>query len=184
MLYAADTGAVFANADADGFAPVTEGVSLSQSFKADKPTGKVALVGARIVTMADDAGGVIESGTVLIDGNRIESVGSSAEVTIPADAKRVDVSGKTIIPGLIDVHAHSPHGDGDFIPEQNWESHALLALGVTTIHDPSNNPSHIFAAAEYQRAGRILAPRTFSTGSVIYGAKSTCMRPSIRTTMR
>ena len=40
-------------------------------------TGKVALVGARIVTMADDAGGVIESGVVVINGNRIEAVGDA-----------------------------------------------------------------------------------------------------------
>ena len=154
------------------FKRVMTGTSLSQTVAAEKPSGRVALVGAKLVTMSDDAGGIIESGTVLINGNRIEAIGKSDTVTIPTDAKRMDVSGKTIIPGLIDVHAHSPHGDNDIIPEQNWESHALLALGVTTIHDPSNRPSHIFAAAEYQRAGRILAPRTYSTGSVIYGARS------------
>ena len=150
----------------------TAEVSLSQSVAAEKPSGRVALIGARIVTMSDDAGGIIESGTVLINGNRIEAIGASGAVSIPDDARSVDVTGKTIIPGLIDVHAHSPHGENDVIPEQNWESHALLALGVTTIHDPSNRPSHIFAASEFQRAGLILAPRTFSTGSVIYGARS------------
>lgn len=176
VLYEAQAGAVFSE-DADKFAPVTEGISLSQNVAADKPEGRVALVGARVVTMADDTGGVIESGTVIVNGNRIEAVGAAGDIRIPADAQQVDVSGKTIIPGLIDVHAHSPHGEGGFIPEQNWESHALLALGVTTIHDPSNNPAHIFAAAEYQRAGRILAPRTFSTGSIIYGARSSLFAP-------
>lgn len=172
-LFRAATDRIDGGFDSGGFEPISSGgVSLSQTFVADKPKGKLALLGARIVTMSDGAGGIIESGTLLIDGNRIEAVGETDSISIPAEAKRIDFAGKTIIPGLIDVHAHSPHGENDVIPEQNWESHALLALGVTTIHDPSNRPSHIFAASEYQRAGRILAPRTFSTGSVIYGARS------------
>jgi imidazolonepropionase-like amidohydrolase len=47
-----------------------------------------------------------------------------------------------------------------------------LAMGTTTIHDPSAQASEIFAAAEMQRAGKILAPRIFSTGEIIYGAKA------------
>jgi imidazolonepropionase-like amidohydrolase len=49
---------------------------------------------------------------------------------------------------------------------------ANLALGTTTIHDPSNNAIEVFAASEMQRAGLILAPRIFSTGEIIYGAKA------------
>jgi imidazolonepropionase-like amidohydrolase len=47
---------------------------------------------------------------------------------------------------------------------------ANLAFGVTTIHDPSNDTSSIFSAAELQRSGRLLAPRIFSTGTILYGA--------------
>jgi imidazolonepropionase-like amidohydrolase len=50
--------------------------------------------------------------------------------------------------------------------------HQNLALGTTTIHDPSNRSSEIFAASEMQRAGLILAPRIFSTGEIVYGAKA------------
>jgi imidazolonepropionase-like amidohydrolase len=42
---------------------------------------------------------------------------------------------------------------------------------VTTLHDPSNNSSEIFTAAEMQRAGEIVGPRIFSTGTILYGAK-------------
>jgi imidazolonepropionase-like amidohydrolase len=83
----------------------------------------------------------------------------------------VDVSGKTIIPGLIDAHAHGSLGVG-VIPEQNWVTYATLALGVTTVHDPSNNATEVFAASEMQRTGRILGPRIFSTGDIVYGARS------------
>ena len=140
--------------------------------RADVPQGQVALVGAKVITMADQAGGVIEDGVVLIDGNRIRAVGRRGQVAIPAGAQTIDVSGKTIIPGLIDAHAHGSQGEDDLIPQQNWEAMAHLAFGVTTVHDPSSTSSEIFPAAEMQRAGVILAPRTFSTGEIVYGAKS------------
>ncbi len=149
-------------------APLT-GADLSIELEADKPEGTVALTNARIVTMAGPRGGIIESGTVLIEANRITAVG--ADVEIPRGAEVVDLTGKTIIPGLIDAHAHGPQGIG-FIPEQNWKNYATLALGVTTVFDPSNDATEIFAAAELQKTGQILAPRIYSTGDIIYGAKA------------
>ena len=87
--------------------PESKGVPIGFSIASDKPSGRLALTGARIVSMAGraDAASVIENGTIVIDGNRIVAVGATASVTVPADAKRVDVRGKTIIPGLVDVHA-------------------------------------------------------------------------------
>lgn len=145
---------------------------LSMEVKADTPSGSVVLTGARIITMTDDDGGVIEDGVIVIEGNRITAVGEADDIDIPAGAETVELDGKTIIPGLIDAHAHGPQGVDGVIPQQNWNAIAHLALGVTTIHDPSSRASNIFASAELQRAGKIIAPRTFSTGEVIYGAKA------------
>lgn len=156
----------------EGYEPPETGADLSIMFDADKPSGSVALVGARIITMANEDGGVIENGVVLIEDNRITAVGPAASITYPADMRQVDLSGKTIMPGLIDAHAHGPQGTDDIIPQQNWDTMAHLALGVTTVHDPSNASSHIFPASEYQRAGEILAPRIYSTGRIVYGAKA------------
>jgi imidazolonepropionase-like amidohydrolase len=122
--------------------------------------------------MAGEDGGIIDDGVIITDGNRIRSIGARGDVDIPPDARQVDVSGKTVIPGIIDAHAHGPQGAG-IIPQQNWSAYATLAFGVTTVHDPSNDASEVFAASEMQRAGIVLAPRIFSTGDVIYGAKST-----------
>lgn len=158
--------------DEDGYEAPADGASLSMQLQADVPSTVVALTGARIVTMADADGGVIENGVVIVDGNRISAVGAAGDVTIPDGAKTVDVTGKTIIPGLIDAHAHGSAGVG-MIPEQNWMAYATLAFGVTTVHDPSNDAREIFAAAEMQRTGAILAPRIFSTGDIVYGARST-----------
>ena len=154
------------------FAAPKTGLSLAMPARADAPQGVVALVGAKIVTMADEAGGIIEDGVVIVENNRIRAVGPRASTAIPAGAQTVDVAGKTIIPGIIDAHAHGPHGDGEIIPQQNWEQMAHLAFGVTTVHDPSNTSSEVFAAGEMQRAGLILSPRIFSTGEIVYGAKS------------
>ena len=142
------------------------------SVDAAKPSGVVALTGARIVTMTDAEGGVIEDGVIVINGNRIAAVGASGDVEIPGNAETVDMAGKTIIPGLIDAHAHGAQADDEIIPQRNWLAVAHLALGVTTVHDPSNDASEFFAADELQRAGQYLGPRLFSTGEVVYGAKA------------
>jgi imidazolonepropionase-like amidohydrolase/Tol biopolymer transport system component len=179
-LFTAETSALYASAplaegaakDAGKFKPPVTGLSLSMEVTADKPKGLVALVGARILTMANKDGGIIDDGVIVYRDDRIVAVGPRNQVSIPADAKRVDVTGKTIMPGLVDAHAHGPQGESDLIPQQNWSSMVNLAMGTTTIHDPSSRASEIFVASEYQRTGKILAPRTFSTGEIIYGAKA------------
>ena len=113
---------------------------------------------------------VIEDGVVLVKANRIVAVGTRDEVAIPPEAKTIDASGHSVIPGLVDVHAHGSQGSDGIVPQQNWLHPATLAYGVTTIHDPSNDTETIFAAAELARAGQIAAPRIFSTGTILYGA--------------
>jgi len=143
---------------------------MSRSVASDKPRGEVAITGARIVTMDADQR-VIENGVILVRDNRIAALGAPGEVTIPAGAKLVDATGKTIIPGLIDAHAHGPQGERELVPQQNWLNLAYLALGVTTVHDPANVAANIYAAAELQRTGAIPGPRIFSTGEIVYGAR-------------
>jgi imidazolonepropionase-like amidohydrolase/Tol biopolymer transport system component len=153
------------------FAAVNRSTILNVSTPADKPKGVIALVGGRIITMNGERD-VIENGVVLIEDNRITAIGNSIEVKVPNGAKLVNVQGKTLMPGLIDAHAHGAYGRGGLIPNQSWPQYATLALGVTTVHDPSSRARTVFAAAEYQRAGLTLAPRIFSTGEIVYGAKS------------
>ncbi|WNC69263.1 amidohydrolase family protein [Thalassotalea nanhaiensis] len=144
--------------------------SLGFSKKADAPKGLVALVGGQVITMEGEQ--VITDGVVLIEGKHIKAVGKKGEVNIPSDAEVIDVTGKTVMPGLVDAHAHGPQGSSEIIPQQNWKNYASLSLGVTTIHDPSNDTTEIFAASELQKAGDIVGPRIFSTGSILYGASA------------
>jgi imidazolonepropionase-like amidohydrolase/Tol biopolymer transport system component len=184
-VYTADTAALFGSAppaeNAPKFQPPATGLNLSMEVAADRPSGTVALTGARIVTMAGADGGIIDDGVIVIRGDRILAVGPRGQVSIPAGAKTVDVAGKTIIPGLVDAHAHGPQGTDDLVPQQNWAQIANLAMGTTTTHDPSARAAEIFAAAEMQRAGKIVAPRIFSTGEIVYGAKAADVYAEINT---
>lgn len=140
-----------------------------------RPEGKIALVGARIITMKGDE--VIEDGTVVVDGDRITAVGRRERVKVPADAEVIDVAGKTIIPGLVDVHAHMGYGVLDVSPQREWRYYANLAYGVTTTHDPSASTHTVFAQGEMVASGIMVGPRIYSTGFILYGATSTDMAP-------
>ena len=168
-----DAFAFIANAPEELPEPVSEGIDLSFQQKADKPSGYKALVGGTVVTMRDAnrQREVIENGVVLIKDNKIVEVGKASEVNIPEEALQIDTKGKTILPGLIDAHAHGGQGSYEIIPQQNWSMYSNLAFGVTTIHDPSNDTTEIFSAAEMQKSGKIVAPRIYSTGTILYGAE-------------
>jgi imidazolonepropionase-like amidohydrolase/Tol biopolymer transport system component len=150
--------------------PEASGTPIGFTAKSDVPDGVIALAGARIITGVGDQ--VVENGTIVIENNRIAAVGPSSEVRVPANARRVDVSGKTIMPGIVDVHAHVG-GEGDGILAQNfWPFAANLAFGVTTSHDPSNDSATVFTNAELIRSGEKLGPRLYSTGTILYGAET------------
>jgi Tol biopolymer transport system component/imidazolonepropionase-like amidohydrolase len=157
-----------AEASEEDEAPDPERIAIGFAAAHDVPGTEIALVGGRIVTMGEM--GIIEDGVILVSGNRIEKVGRRADLKVPANAKVYDVTGQTILPGFIDTHAHGAQSSNGITPQQNWVDLGRLAFGVTTIHDPSNGSQSIFAANEMTKAGQIVAPRTFSTGTILYGA--------------
>ena len=144
-------------------------INLGFTEHADVPRGTIAFVGGKVITMENDQ--VIDNGVVIVKDNHIVAVGD-ANITIPKDAQIIDIKGKSIMPGLFDAHAHGPQADDEIVPQQNWALYSALSLGVTTIHDPSNDTSEIFAASEQQKAGYIVGPRIFSTGTILYGANA------------
>ena len=150
--------------------PEAEGVPIGFTARADEPSGAIALVGARVITMKDRR--VIDNATVLVEGNTLTAVGPSGSVRVPAGAARIDARGKTIMPGIIDVHAHVGGENDGILAETSWPLMANLAFGVTTSHDPSNDTETVFTNAEMIRAGLKLGPRLFSTGTILYGAET------------
>ena len=123
----------------------------------------LALINARIVTADSDR--VIERGTVLVRGERIACVGvcdaASADSTI-------DLAGKTIIPGLVDMHAHhtgETRGGGAQRPARVGEG-----AGVGCHHDSRSfgfRSETVFPLAELQAAGRLMGPRVYTTTELL-----------------
>jgi imidazolonepropionase-like amidohydrolase len=150
-------------------APDSTGLEVGLIMKSDKPSGRIALKGARIITMKGDE--VIENGTIVVNENRIESIGKEEDVIVPKDARVMDMKGSTIMPGMVDVHAHMFTFRQGLSPQKQWAYHANLAYGVTTTHDPSSNSEMVFSQSEMVKAGVMTGPRIFSTGTILYGAE-------------
>lgn len=157
----------FLEGSPDSLPPLdTMGLKIDLSIPTDKPTGRIAFQNAKIITMEGNE--VIEKGTILINGNKIEEIGK--KVKIPADAKTYDMKGKVIMPGIVDVHAHVGAFRYGLTPQKHWPFYANLAYGVTTAHDPSANTETVFSLAELVRSGQMVGPRMYSTGFILYGA--------------
>lgn len=127
----------------------------------DIPDGKALLKGARIITMKDNQ--VIESGDILIENNRIKKVGPSGSIAVEASVQQIDVTGKTIIPGFVDTHAHMWPAWG-LHKNQVWMYAANLAYGVTTTRDPQTGTTDVLTYADLVESGKIAGPRIYSTG--------------------
>jgi Tol biopolymer transport system component len=141
----------------------TTATEIALSVPRRIPAGRIALTGARIVTPHD--GRVVERGTIVIQGARIECVGACSA----AGADRtIDLSGKTVIPGFVDMHAHHYREHRGVHPSRDFEKAIYLAYGVTTNLDNSMWSQNVFPAAELIEAGVLVGPRTFSTGDPLY----------------
>jgi Tol biopolymer transport system component len=151
----------------DGKIPPPDSLEVTLRVPRWKPNGTLLLRGGRVITMRGDE--VLESADVRVDGNRIAAVGPSGSVAAPAGARIVDVSGKTLIPGLVDIHSHMHYSALEIFPEKKWEYVANLAYGVTATHDPSAPSLDVFEQGEMVETGEMLGPRIYSSGMVLYG---------------
>ncbi len=172
-VFDADVATVLASEPATGDdAPRDCGATpIRLGWRQERPacTTLVALRHATVLPMDDLSR--IDDAVVVVRGRRIEAVGREGEVAVPEGALEIDCTGKVVMPGLVDVHAHTFAASGGVLPQQNWKLVAQLAFGVTTTHDPSNDTQGVYAEAELVRAGRRVGPRMLSTGTILYGAE-------------
>ncbi|MFQ5792139.1 MAG: amidohydrolase, partial [Acidobacteriota bacterium] len=98
--------------------PASESLEIGLTVPRARPTEAVAYTGARLITMKGDE--VIEGGVIWVEGNRIRAVGEQGSVPIPPGVRTVDVSGRTVVPGLFDEHAHLHYSTLDVFPQRPW----------------------------------------------------------------
>jgi len=129
----------------------------------DVPQQHLVLRGARVVTMRGNE--VVENADIVIRNDRIVSVGPRGSV--PAGARVIELSGKTIVPGFIDAHAHFRHSPGVHFG-QMWAYLANLAYGVTTARDPQTATTDVLTYSDLVETGAMIGPRIYSTGPGVF----------------
>jgi Tol biopolymer transport system component/imidazolonepropionase-like amidohydrolase len=136
----------------------------------DRPQGSILLSGAAVIAMSDraDPGRLMPSTDVLIDQNRIAAIGPSGSLAVPENALTVDVTGKYIIPGLIDAHYHVADIRRDVLDFDAWGLKAGLAFGLTTLFDPSSLTIDMLAYEDLVDTGDVTGSRLFTTGPAIF----------------
>jgi imidazolonepropionase-like amidohydrolase len=119
------------------------------------PKGPVAFTNVRLYD-ADAQRFVTDQTVVVIDG-RIAAVGPAASTAVPAGAERIDGRGKTLVPGLWDVHMHV---GGDYTGFQE------LSMGVTSVRDPGNSDSATMSRAARRAKGELLFPNVYPSALI------------------
>lgn len=140
--------------------------SVDLRFDRHTPSGTVVLRGARVITMHGDE--VLENADIVVNGNRIAAVGARGAVEVPAGARVLDMAGRTIVPGFIDIHPHWNEIRRGVMDMQNWSFLANLAYGVTAGRDPQTQTNDMFAYQDLVDTGEILGPRAYSTGPGVF----------------
>jgi imidazolonepropionase-like amidohydrolase len=138
-----------------------EEIRVKVSAEKDIPQGKILLQNARIITMKGDE--IIERGDVLIENARIKQVGAAGSISTDASVQRMDMSGKTIVPGFVDTHSHMWPYWG-IHKNQVWMYAANLAYGVTTTRDPQTSSTDVLTYGDMVETGQMIGPRIYSTG--------------------
>ncbi len=162
------TGAEWARARVPG--STARRTELSVEYEVDRLTGTVALTNARVITMDPDRT-VMDSATVVVEGGRIAAVGDTVE--IPPTARVFDIRGATVIPGLIDAHAHPhiEHSSLHVIEQAPAYLRGPVAYGVTTMIEVYGNEYRDGWLTDMIRSGKMTGPRFLTTGSIIYGRR-------------
>jgi Tol biopolymer transport system component len=129
----------------------------------DVPRGTIVLRGGRAITMDGDR--IVEDADIVVRDNRITSVGPRGDV--PAGARVLDMTGKTILPGFVDTHAHHWNIFG-LHWSRPWTYLANLAYGVTTARDPQTSTTDVLTYADRVEAGQMPGPRIYTTGPGVF----------------
>lgn len=151
-------------------APGVESLAVNLRVPRAIPKGIVALRGATVIPMSAGRNGqVIENADIVIDGNRIVGIGPAGRVDIPSGASSVDLSGRFVVPGYIDTHAHWKFRSQEIQDPDNWSLRINLAYGVTSGLDVQTNHGENFVYQDLVAAGLTVGTRAFMVGPGVFG---------------
>jgi imidazolonepropionase-like amidohydrolase len=119
-----------------------------------KPSAPLAFTHANLFD--SETGKSLPNTTVVVEGNRVKAVGRDGSVKIPANAEVIDARGKTLMPGLWDMHVHISPDDGLM----------HIAAGVTSVRDMANDTEALLALKAKIEAGEEIGPRILMAGIV------------------
>ena len=155
-------------------------ISFAGSLSAN--TGSIAFVGATIID--GTASAPLQDAVIVITDGRIRSVGPRSAVTIPANAQQIDVSGKVIMPGLVNAHGHVGNtvglGTGAYTTENLLRQLSLYArYGVTTVYSLGGDEEQGFTLRYSQFNADLDRARIFVAGSVVLGDTEAAIRAEV-----
>ena len=130
-----------------------------------EPNRSVVLRNATLLTVESDEAEPLHNTDLLIDGDRIAAIGK--DLLVPQGTDKLDFTGKFIVPGYIDTHAHFPIYRG-VVSGESWALLANLAYGVTTAIDVQPSTVDVIEYQNLVDAGRMVGPRVMSTGPGIF----------------
>jgi Tol biopolymer transport system component len=144
---------------------IRRAIHVPLSFARANAPGTIALTNARIITLDGDR--ILEHGTLLVRDGRIACVGDCSAKHVD---RVIDLTGKTLIPGLIDVHDHISNEPNGVMTLRRPASLLALSYGVTTIVDPATSSRTLFPIAETTDAGRMLGPRMLGAADAVFSS--------------
>ena len=143
-----------------------ERFDVNIEFPRAKPTGSVVLKNATVITMKGEE--VLQRADILVTDNRIAAIGAAGSITAPRGAREFDMSGKFILPGFVDTHAHWEFRTHDVLEPHNWSLLANLAYGVTAGLDVQTSTNDYFAYQDLVEIGAAVGQRAFMTGPGVF----------------
>jgi imidazolonepropionase-like amidohydrolase len=140
------------------------------TLPAQSPGGVKAFTGARLIDGTDRA--AVDNATIVVRGGKIVGLGPAASVTVPAGAERVALTGKTVIPGLVNAHGHVGNVSGLETVTYSAETvqkdlRTYAAYGVTTVYSLGDDKAAGIAARDAQRTPSLDRARLFVAGPVL-----------------
>lgn len=156
------------------FAALIAAVYALKTDAMQTPSPVIAIIGATIID--GNGGAPLESGTIVVQGEKIAAVGPRSSVRVPPQAHTIDGRGKFVLPGLIDTNVHMSAISGELTYARYWDRLEGLVLrglqlqlryGLTTVRDTYGPLLPMITVRDRITRGELVGPRTYLAGNIV-----------------